>query len=845
MSHPTEDKNFRLSREVLPRRYVVTLDVDLEKKAFSGTGQIELALSRPTSEVVLHANGLTVERAVLGGQAASAITPAAASETVILRFAKPAEGNVALELSWNGKFCDGLRGLYLAGKVAVTQFEAADARRVFPCFDEPAFKAKWAITLKVQKGLAALSNGRPERVSEENGKQVIAFSETEVLASYLIALAIGDLASCPEERCGPIPVRTWALPNKVNLTGFGQEVAMNVLPRLQDYFGLPYAFGKLDQVGVPDFEAGAMENAGLITYREVALMVDPQSAPLSVKKRIAEVVTHELAHQWFGNWVTMKWWDDLWLNEAFATWMAYKIVDPWKPEWRIWLDFDMGKARALGLDALRSTHPIRGVVRNAEEAGEAFDLITYEKGGATLRMIESYLGEAKFRDGIRSYMKEHARANAEADDLWRALETSSKEPVLELANAWIRQSGFPLVGCELEGGKVSLTQRRFYSQPGVKSDETWPVPVVLRYSRGGKVAERRVLFREARAEVRLEGQGEVDWLCANAGSTGFYRVAYGKEALARLSGNVARLAPAERVGLLSDTWALVRAGEAEIGDFLGLASKYGGERDYAVLDELVGALSTIEHRLVADADRPALQKWVAGLFGPILGEVGWQGGPESDEVKLRRASAVRGLALVGREPAAVAEAGARVKRLVGGDKGALEANLLDAAVAAAARAGDVALFDALLERLKVETDPATKRRYLVALAMFEGPALVQRAQDLAFTDTVPMQDISSYITVLLANRATRDPFFATMQNRWPDVLTRTGNAPMLLRRVIEAMGGLIERSHLNAVRAFLKAHPVDAAKQATDQTLERLEQDVVLRERTMAPLGAWLKSHAR
>ena len=240
------------------------------------------------------------------------------------------------------------------------------------------------------------------------------------------------------------------------------------LPRLEAYFGLPYAFGKVDQVGLPDFEAGAMENAGLVTFREVALLLDPATASLAQRKRVAEVVSHELAHMWFGNLVTMTWWDDLWLNEAFATWMAYVVVDAWRPEWRVWLQFDQGKAAAMGLDALHSTHPIRAEVRTVAEATESFDLITYEKGGAVLRMIEGYLGAETFREGIRLYMRRHARGNAVADDLWRALGEASGQPVLALANAWIDRPGFPLVTRALERvrARLQLSQRRFFSKPG-------------------------------------------------------------------------------------------------------------------------------------------------------------------------------------------------------------------------------------------------------------------------------------------------------------------------------------------------------------------------------------------
>ncbi|MBF5044549.1 M1 family metallopeptidase [Aggregicoccus sp. 17bor-14] len=849
MAPTTDDKNFRLPLTIRPRRYAATLTLDLQAQSFQGEQTIALSLEKPAQEVVLHAIALELGRVALraGGRTLTpaSVTALPVSETVVLRFAEavPA-GDCELDVAWTGHFTKGLRGLYLAGKVAATQFEAADARRVFPCFDEPAFKARWALSVRVPPGVTALSNGAVVSDVNEGALRRVTFQETEVLSSYLVALVVGELQGCEEGRVGSIPVRTWALPEKKHLTAFGQDVALNVLPRLQDYFGLPYAYGKVDQVGIPDFEAGAMENAGLITYREVALLLDPATAPLSVQKRVAEVVTHELAHQWFGNWVTMVWWDDLWLNEAFATWMAYKIVADWKPQWRVWLDFDAGKAVALHLDALKSTHPIRGEVRNAGEAGESFDAITYEKGGAVLRMIEGYLGEGPFREGIRQYMRTHARSNAVADDLWGALAQASKEPVVELANAWIRQSGYPLVTASLEGGRrLALRQERFYSEPGVESAEQWPVPVVLRYADAGGVREHRVLLREKLLSIELPGKGEVQWLCANAGSTGFYRTAYDARLLAALASQRTALSPAERIGLLADQWALVRSGKAEIGAFLTLAASFRDEEDYAVLDELVGRLAYVESRLTEGPDAVQFRSWVEALLSPQLARVGWDAkAGEGDDQRLRRAALVRAVGGIARSNGALTELRPRVDRMLAGDKGALDANLLDSAVGIAARDGDSALFETLLARFPTEPDPATKRRYLMALTAFEHPLLAAQAQGLLFSETVPMQDVSGFISGLMGNRTGRDGFWDAMRQRWPEVRARTGNAPMLLRRVVEAMGLLRDRKQLEEARAHLKANPVPEAAQATEQTLERLSQDVALRERAMPQVAAWLKA---
>jgi puromycin-sensitive aminopeptidase len=837
----TLGKNFRLPLDVKPIRYSVHLAPDVKAGTFEGRMELEVQLGKPRREFQLHAIGLTISRARARGVAKATAKPDAESETVTLEFDEelPA-GRHVLDVAWSGKFSPGLRGLYRAGNIAVTQFEAADARRVFPCFDEPAFKARWAIQLVgLPEGVQAISNGPiVKKQKEPDGGWTVQFAETPPLSSYLIALCIGELASSPPQKVrDAYEVRTWAVPQKQQLTAFGEEVAVSVLPLLEDYFAQPYAYGKVDQIGVPDFEAGAMENAGCITYREVALLLDPQTAPLNVQKRVAEVITHELSHQWFGNLVTMVWWDDLWLNEAFATWMAYKIVDQWRPHWRVWMDFEAGKGSALHLDALKSSHPIRAEIKNAEEAGESFDAITYEKGGAILRMIEGYLGEEKFRDGIRLYMRKHREANATADDLWGALAEASEQPILELANGWIRQTGYPLVTVEDHEGKLVLKQRRFFSDPQAQPEPTlWLVPVVLRAA--GR--ELRVMMRSA--EETVDTGAKFDWVLGNVGARGFYRTAYDPEMLRRLIAALPELQPEERMGLVSDQWALLRAGAVKVAGFVHLLAGLKNEEDHVVLDKVVGRLSYLEHRCVADQDRAAFHGWVRGLFAGIGADLGWDPkGGEDDERRLRRAAVLRALALVARDPAAVGEAIERFQRLVNKHPHAVDPNLLDLVVAAAARTADAKRFEDLKQRAASELDPAAKRRYLHALAMVENPELVPRAVELALDDFVQMQDFASYFGTLLANRATRELAWKTMQSRW-DAVRKKGDSPMILRRLIEALGSLPERRHLVEVEAFLVAHPIESAKQATAQTLERLRMDVALRERLMPELGDWLRN---
>jgi puromycin-sensitive aminopeptidase len=848
----TLGKNFRLPTDIKPKTYDADLRLDLNSDRFEGELAIEVALGAARREISVHAVGLNVTdaSAEVGQRTIAAkATADAESETVTLSFAEelPA-GEAHVRIIYSGAFSPGLRGLYRAGSVAVTQFEAADARRLFPCFDEPAFKAVWRLRVAgVPNQAIAISNGKVIRDDNDGrGGRRLTFAPTPPLSSYLVALIVGPLVASPIEVARDVPITTWTTPEKRQLTAFAQDIAAAVLPRLEDYFGLPYPFGKLDQIGVPDFEAGAMENAGAVTFREVALLADPATAPLAVQKRVAEVITHELAHQWFGNLVTMVWWDDLWLNEAFATWMAYKIVDDWRPSWRIWMDFESGKGAALALDAMVSAHPIRSDVNNATEAGESFDAITYEKGGAVLRMLEGFLGEDRFRDGIRLYMRRHREANATADDLWGALGEAAGQPILEMANGWIRQTGYPLVDVALDtaGGTVELKQRRFFSDPNAAAADSgktkWLVPVVLRFRDAKGVKEQAVLLRDASARVKLDAEGAVSWCIGNADARGFYRTNYDDATLAKLLPAVGELRPGERIGLISDQWALVRADQAPIERFLDLVVSLRGEEDHVVLDEVVGRLGLIEHRFLADEDRGVFGKLVTALYGERTTKLGWSpAANEDDEKRLRRAVLLRALVVTARDASAVAEAEKRLP--AAGTTGDVDPNLLDIVVTAAARRADAARFEDLRARVKAETDPASKRRYLHALARVETDGLAARAVELALTDDVPMQDFSSYISVLLSNRATREAAFALINDRWSDVRTKA-DSPMILRRLVEALAGLPERRHYDAVRAFLEAHPLEGAKQAIAQTLERMQMDATLRDRILPRVGAWLRA---
>jgi len=669
------------------------------------------------------------------------------------------------------------------------------------------------------------------------------FQETPPISSYLVAFAVGPLASTPELTVAGVPCRTFATPDKLSLCGYAQEVIAQALPLLVEYFNIPYPFGKLDQIAVPDFEAGAMENVGAVTFREVALLCDPQTAPLAVKKRIAEVITHEAVHQWFGNLVTMEWWDDLWLNEAFATWLAYATVDRFRPEWRIWLDWDKGKAGALALDALENTHPIHADVSNVDQAGENFDAITYDKGGAVLRMLEGYLGEGTFRDGVRKYLRRHAYGNARAEDLWNALSEVSSRPVGELATCWVHRPGFPLLEVSLQGRALMCSQRRFMLDPELMDrwdGDPWLVPLVVRYADEAGTHEERVLFRERSASFDLPGRGPIEWLVANAGGKGFWRVQYDETLLRALAEHLSSLEIAERIALLSDAWMLLRTGRQKAATVLDLLARFGNEQDHAVLEEVGSRFSMVEDRLATPETRPLLARTLSRLFSHQLTELGWVPEPgEPDDRRLRRATIIGLLGVIARLPAVVAEAEERFERFLE-DPATLDPNLGDPVVLMAARAGDEARFDRILARIPKETDPASKRRLLLSLAAFEHPALTERMVHLMLEEVVPLQDMAFYLMRLLENRAAREATWAFLKNAWDTVVKRAGS-PQIVRRIIKNFALLPERRHLDEVREFLAAHPVEGAHQAVHQTLERLRLDTAFVERASPDVQRWLR----
>ena len=526
----------RLPRHTRPSRYDVVLEPDLAAATFTGEVTIAVTTDEATDELVLNAIELDIASVTVDDAGADFALDESTERLVVRPEGGVAAGEHAVHIVFTGTINDQLRGFYRSTYrdadgnehvIATTQMQSTDCRRAFPCWDGPDFKAVFAITLVVEPDLMAVSNGSEIERTERDGKLVLRFADTMVMSSYLVAFVVGPLEATDWHDADGIPVRVVHVPGKGHLTGFGLDVATFCLRWFQDYYGIPYPSDKVDLLALPDFAAGAMENLGCITFRENLLLVDPATSTQNERQLVADVVAHELAHMWFGDLVTMRWWNGIWLNEAFATFMEVAACDAYAPHWERWTSFGLERSVAFETDSLSSTRPVEFEVRSPSDAEGMFDVLTYQKGGALLRMLEQYLGEEQFRDGVRHYLTTHSYDNTETSDLWDAIEHTSGEPVRRMMDSWIWQPGYPLVSAKIDGDELVLSQRRFAFDPDTADATLWVVPVRVRH---GDESTDVLLDGD---EVRLPaGDGPI---IVNADGHGFFRVDYSDELRDRLT----------------------------------------------------------------------------------------------------------------------------------------------------------------------------------------------------------------------------------------------------------------------------------------------------------------------
>jgi len=839
----------RLPGGVTPNHYDLTFVVDLEHERFEGTETIRVDIPEATSRIVLNAVDITFHEVTIGDGASAqkaAVALDEAKQSATLTLPRPVgKGAADIHIRYGGILNSQLRGFYISKtktrKYAVTQFESTDARRAFPGFDEPHFKATFAVTLTIGRGDTAISNGRA--LSDTPGpaptQHTIKFATTPRMSPYLVAIAVGDF-KCLDGAADAIPIRICATPDKRDLGKIALESAEQILKFYDGYYAIKYPFGKLDVVAVPDFAAGAMENTGAIFYRETDLLADSKSASVDTRKKIASILAHEMAHQWFGDLVTMQWWDDIWLNEGFATWMANKPLAAAHPDWNIEVDEAEENQQALSLDSLKATRPIHVDVETPSQIDEAFDAITYQKGAAVLRMVESYVGAETFRKGVNAYLQAHAYGNATSEDFSKALAATSGKPVERILPSFVNQPGVPLVEVALACGNgrttVTLRQQRFFADGGRDESGRWQMPVCLKAP--GDPAPACDVLSEPTQTIALAGAC-APWVFANAGAHGYYRTAYPSELLRAIAPHVETdLTPAERLSLVDDEWALVRAGRHSAADFLTLAAGHGREHTSGVLDEIARALGFVREYLTSGPASERFETFVRGLLRPLFDELGFAAAPaESDDRRALRATVVGVLGGLGNDPDVVARARAATDRAVSG--GAIDPTAASAIVRVAARHGDARLFDALFAAAERATDPDEHYRYLYALTDFRDPSLIDRGLELATTPQMRTQDTALYLAQFFANPDARARALSFVVDRWPALqpkVTVFGGDTTL----VHAMGSFCDAGSADRIRAFFAAHPLPAAARTLEQTLEEIANCAALREKQTPVVAQWL-----
>jgi aminopeptidase N len=834
----------RLPATVVPERYVLDLHPDLGAALLRGSERVDIVVTAPTRRIVLNAVAIDIGRVTLDG-AAGTVTLDAAAETAGLDFpATIAAGRHRLEIAFTAHINGFGRGLFAVTyptehgprQMLGTQLEPADARRVFPCWDEPAFKARFETTVTVPGDFTAVSNMPVRSETDDSGMKRIAFEATPAMSSYLFVLVAGELERVSGVSDG-VTVSVVTVAGKSAQGRYALDVAIRLLAYYDRYFAVPYALPKLDLIAIPGGFAGAMENWGAITFYEPLLLFDPAADSRARQRDIFSVVAHEMSHQWFGDLVTMAWWDDLWLNEGFASWMQDKARDALEPQQHVWLDSAGATRGAMVQDARAGSHPIEQKIADASEANTAFDSITYRKGRALIRQLESFLGEDRFRAGIRRYIKAHAGANATTADLWRALAAATGEDIAALAGPFTRVPGFPMITstarCVTGRQVLRLTQHRFLID-GTAPAQLWQVPIALGPPDGSTA--RTVLLRGEAADVTTGRCGAPIKL--NLGAVGYYRVRYDDATAAALAQDFAKMPAEDRVNLLDDAWALVDAARAPPAGFFALVDAAKGDETRAVWDMILSALDRIDRIEAGRPHRAAFatvaQRWLRPAFDPL----GWdeRDGEDPDRAILR----VRLIGALGRlgDADIIAEAQRRFAAFAG-DPATLRPALRDVVVRIAAREADQATWETLLALARRTTRTSERRRYYAALGAARDPALAARALDLALGENLP-PDIARDVVMTVADAGEHPDLAWDFVRAHYAALAQQQGPSFADFFVAGLFRNFSDDTHRAVLHDFAPAHATPGARIAAARAEEAIALDARFADRQLPPIDAWI-----
>jgi len=843
----------RLEPHFRPERYKILLHPDLEKFTFKGEETIYFFLAKPDNKIILHAHELKIKSALLKNKAgeirAKKINFDTWSETATIFFPKKIpKGGGELELKFEGVLNDKMRGFYRSqfeheGRtkyIVTTQFESTDARRAFPCVDEPSAKAVFDVTLIVPKHFRAISNTYETSVKEhKSGYQIVEFAPTPKMSTYLLAFIAGEFEHIEAKTKEGITVRVFTTPGKINQAKFALDVAFKTLSYFTGYFKVPYPLPVLDLIAIPDFAAGAMENWGAVTYRESVILVDPDHSSLQNKQWVALVIAHELAHQWFGNLVTMEWWTHLWLNEGFASWIEYLAVDHIFPKWDIWTQFvRMDLSRALQLDSLLNTHPIEVEVGYPNEIGEIFDAVSYSKGASIIRMLADFLGERDFRGGLAHYLKKHQYANATTNDLWRAFEEVSGKPVRNMMKLWTGRPGYPVLRVSDKGKFFEIHQHRFFSsaisRKNSRDKTIWPLPVSYIFEGAKKPVTQ--FFKTSRFVLVKKKES---WTKFNAGARGMFRIDYPQSLLEKFKAPIEKkeLSARDRFSIQNDAFALAESGELATGAALNLALSYRLEDDFSIWADLAENIGKVNELLEGTRLEEPYKKFAREIFSVITERLGW----ERKEKESHSDTLLRSITISQSGRYGDVEVIKEAKRLFAGHvKGKhIHPDIRGAIYYVVALNSGKKEYADFLKLYRKAFLHEEKNRLSRALGFFRDEKSIARTLRFLLSDEVRLQDKPGIFEAVWSSPLGREMAWKFLKRNWNFFLKNYGKGGHIFHRIISPLGTFVSVKRAGEMRSFFKTHKAFSAERAVEQAIERVNSNADWLRRDFKHLENW------
>ncbi len=861
MKKKISKKSVRLPNHISPTNYKLTIKPDLESFTFSGNEIIKIKIEKETNKITLHSKNIDIETVMISSkqktkeQFANKINYDTKSETVTFFFKNKVIGNCDLHISFIGIINDNLRGFYrskyiLDGQekyLATTQFEATDARRAFPCFDEPSHKAIFEVSLIIADKHMAISNTLPATtIKHSAGYKIVSFSPSPLMSTYLLAFIVGEFEYIEGKTRDNVQVRVFTTKGKSRQAKFALEVAIKSLEFYNEYFDIPYPLPVLDMIAIPDFESGAMENWGAVTYRETALLVDEKNSSLPNKQWTALVIAHELAHQWFGNLVTMDWWTDLWLNEGFASYIEYLAVDKIFPDWKIWSQFLTSDHNvALTLDSLSNSHPIEIKVNHPDEINEIFDKISYSKGASIIRMLSVYLGEDKFKEGLQYYLKKHSYKNTNTIDLWKAFEKVSKKLVIKMMSQWTKQTGYPLVTLISHKQSLWLKQERFFSSRAESlkykstAKDIWPIPIKYETINNKTQTKEILNLLMTKKSVPLLGTS----ICKiNKEEETFIRVKYGEQTLKKLGEQImeGKIEAKDRLGIIRDLFALAEGGYIKTDVALEFALNYKDETEYIVWAEITNSLNKIYNLISNESFSDKFKNYACSLFLPILEKVGFEKKQnEKHSDTFLRSLVISQSGFYGNKK--VINTAQKIFRER--DKKPIHADIRSAIfriIALNGREKEWKIFENLYINEKLHEE---KDRYGYALSSFKDTTLLKKSLSFIISNKVREQDAPHLVASVWQNNYGKDLAWQFVKDNWNIILKKYGEGGHFLSRLLSPLGGHILLKDIKDAKKFFMKNSAPGAERTLKQAYEKIESNALWIRDDKKVIKNWLEKN--